>query len=81
MAQINICPIYLVAYCPQLNPVELVFNFLRKYVEKHEPRTFEELKLVIEKGIEKLQAKDMTKYFEHCLNYDFAGNNSILEKI
>jgi len=71
----------LLPYSPELNSVEPSFNFLRQNIEKKKPRTFEELKLVIEKGIEKLQAKDMTKYFEHCLNYDFAGNNSILEKI
>ncbi|CAG8570245.1 959_t:CDS:2 [Ambispora leptoticha] len=63
-----------VAYCPQLNPVELIFNFLRQYVEKYEPRTLEELKYIIEKGIEELQEKDITKYFEHCLNYDFSKN-------
>ncbi|CAG8503270.1 5424_t:CDS:2, partial [Paraglomus occultum] len=49
LAQMNIDPLYLVAYCPQLNPVELIFNFLRSYVEEHEPRTFEELKHIIEK--------------------------------
>src|SRR3954452_23309749 len=69
--KMNIVPFYLVAYCPQLNPVELCFNFLRHYIEEHEPRTFEELKYVIEKGITELQKKDMRKYFEHCLNYDF----------
>ena len=72
--QMNIDPLYLVPYTPQLNPVELCFNFLRKFVEEHEPRTYEELKWVIEKGIEELQEKDITKYFEHCLNYDFSKN-------
>ena len=52
--------------------MELCFNFLRNYVEKQEPRTYEELKLVIEKGITELQEKDMTKYFRHCLDYDFS---------
>ncbi|CAG8681022.1 10768_t:CDS:2, partial [Ambispora leptoticha] len=42
--QMNIDPLYLVPYTPQLNPVELCFNFLRKFVEEHEPRTYEELK-------------------------------------
>ncbi|CAG8812614.1 30976_t:CDS:1, partial [Racocetra persica] len=68
----NIMPIFLVAYTPQLNPVELCFNFLRSHVEKHKPRTFEELKYIIEQGIEKLQGEDMTEYFRHCLNYDFS---------
>jgi len=60
-SQININPLYLVAYCPQLNPVELVFNFLRKFVEDREPRTFERLKYVIEQGIKELQKEDMRK--------------------
>src|SRR3954468_23489311 len=67
--QINIKPLYLVPYTPQLNPVELIFNFLRSYVEKHEPRTFEELKYIIEQGIEELQKKDMRKYFSSCMDY------------
>ena len=70
-SQININPLYLVAYCPQLNPVELVFNFLRKFVEDREPRTFERLKYVIEQGIKELQKEDMRKWFRHCLDYDF----------
>jgi len=63
-----------VAYTPQLNPVELCFNFLRIFVEKNQPRNFEQLKYVVEKGITKLQTKDMTKYFRHCLNYNFSQN-------
>lgn len=70
----NILPFYLVAYCPQLNPVELIFNILRKYVEENQPRTFEELKLVIEEKILKLQKENMTKYFRHCMDYDFEKN-------
>jgi len=66
-----------VAYCPQLNPVELCFCFLRGFVETNQPRTFEELKLIIEKGVEELQKKDMTKYFRHCLNYDFSKNEQV----
>ena len=57
----NIIPTFLVAYTPQLNPVELCFNFLRNRVEEQKPRTFEQLKYVMEKGIEKLQEEDMRK--------------------
>ena len=67
----NINPLYLVAYCPQLNPVELCFNFLRHYVEEREPRTHEQLKSIIEEGIAELQGEDMRKWFRHCLEYDF----------
>ena len=57
----NIEPLYLVSYSPQLNPVELCFNFLVGFVEGKQPRTHEQLKSIIEEGIEKLQAKDMRK--------------------
>jgi len=30
------------------------------------------LKTAINEAIEILQEKDLTKYFQHCLNYDFS---------
>lgn len=61
--------LYLPAYTPQLNPVELCFNFIRNYIEKHQPRTFEELSIILSQAMENLNQKDLTKYLEHCLNY------------
>jgi len=69
--QINIEPLYLVPYTPQLNPVELIFNILRKYAEEKQPRDFERLKLVIEEKIAELQKEDMRKWFRHCMDYGF----------
>ena len=65
----RVIPIYLPAYTPQLNPVELCFNFLRQHIEKHQPRTFEELKYFIDQAMEILNQKDLTSYFKSCLNY------------
>src|SRR2546421_3909101 len=62
----NIEPIYLPPYTPELNPTELCFNFIRQQVEKNKPRTYEELKSVIDKIIDMLNQKDMTQYFRHC---------------
>jgi len=59
--QVNIEPLYLVPYTPQLNPVELCFNFLVGFVEDKQPRDYKQLKLVIEQGIEKLRGEDMRK--------------------
>ncbi|CAG8655632.1 7252_t:CDS:2, partial [Paraglomus brasilianum] len=56
----NIEPIYLPPYTPELNPTELCFNFIRQQVEKNKPRTYEELKSVIDKIIDILNQKDMT---------------------
>ena len=67
----GIKPIYLPPYTPELNPAELCFNFIRHYVEKNKPRTFEELKLVIDKIIDMLNEKDLTQYFRHSSDYDF----------
>lgn len=65
----RVIPIYLPTYTPQLNPVELCFNFLRQYIEKCQPRTLEELKYFLDQAIEILNQKDLTKYFESCLNF------------
>src|ERR1044072_2415979 len=47
----NIEPEYLPPYWPELNPVELCFNFLRNNTEKKKPRTTEELRFYIGKAI------------------------------
>ena len=71
----NMTPVFLVPYTPQLNPVELCFNIIRKFVEKHRPRTYEELKEVITKIISILQEKDLTTFFKHCMDYDLIEKN------
>lgn len=57
----NIILKYLVAYSPQLNPVELCFNFIRSYVEKCQARTEEKLKQAIEEAIALLQEENLTE--------------------
>jgi len=66
MTSKNIEPEYLPPYTPELNPVELCFNFLRQNTEKKKPRTFEELEASIDKAIKMLEQHDLTKYFRHC---------------
>jgi transposase len=63
LTQKRIFPNFLPSYTPQLNPVELCFNIVKNYVEKQEPRTYEELKYVIDKAIVEIQQKDLTKFF------------------
>lgn len=70
----NIEPLYLPAYAPMLNPTEFCFNFIRHYVEKSKPETYEELEEAVDKTITLLQEKDMTKFFGHCY---FKRPNSI----
>jgi transposase len=69
----NIEVLFLPPYTPEMNPVELCFNFIRQQVEKNKPRTYEKLKLVIAKIINMLNEKDLTEYFRHCRNYNFVN--------
>ena len=64
----NVKPSYLSPYTPELNPVELCFNFIRQQMEKNRPKTPQELKLTIDKIINILNQKDLTKYFRHCFD-------------
>jgi len=52
-----------------LNPTELIFCLLRQQTEKNRPRNYEEMKLAIEKVVELLNKKDLSKYFWHCAEY------------
>lgn len=61
---------HLTAYAPELNPVEKCFNFIKHYYRKARPTTFEELKRVVEETIEKLQQKDLRKWFKSCFDYE-----------
>lgn len=65
----RVIPIYLPPYTPQLNPVELCFNFLRQNIEKHQPRTIEELRYFMDKAMVELNKKDLRKYLKSCLKF------------
>jgi len=59
---------YLPSYSPNLNLVENCFSNIKSYYRKQRPRNEEELRKVIDEAIEKLQQKDLTKYFRSCFN-------------
>jgi isftu1 transposase len=69
VAEKNIVLVYLPPRSPELNPAEKCFNNIRHNIEKNRPRTHEELKLVIDKEIVKLQQQNLTKYFQSCFDY------------
>jgi transposase len=77
LASKNIKSLFLPAYTPELNPTELCFNFIRHYVKKNKPRTYEELKSAIDKIIGMLNEKDLTEYFRHCSEYEWANKSSV----
>lgn len=69
VVQKNIVLVYLPPYSPEINPAEKCFNNIRHNIEKSRPRTYEELKLVIDKEMVKLQQHNLTKYFQSCFDY------------
>ena len=63
MEEKNIEVCFITAYAPMLNPTELVFNLLRQQTEKQKPRNFKEMELALEKVVDLLNTKDLSKYF------------------
>src|SRR5581483_12272951 len=63
LASKNVIPLYLPPYTPEMNPTEYCFNIVRQQVEKSKPQTFEELKEAVDKVMELLDEKDMSKFF------------------
>ncbi|CAG8605341.1 9132_t:CDS:2, partial [Ambispora gerdemannii] len=66
MLKKNIEVRFITAYAPMINPTELVFCLLRQQTEKQRPRNYKEMKEAIEKVVELLNTKDLSKYFWHC---------------
>jgi hypothetical protein len=63
MARKNMEVRYITPYAPMINPVELCFCLLRQQTEKQRPRNFEEMRQAIEKAVDLLNTKDLSKYF------------------
>ena len=63
MAKKNMEVRFITPYAPMLNATELAFCLFRQQTEKQRPRNYEEMKLVIEKVVELLNTKDLSKYF------------------
>src|SRR5207248_6796778 len=80
MAKKNIEVLYITPYAPMINPAEYCFNLLRQQTEKQKPRSYEEMKSSIEKVVELLNQKDLSKYFRHCVEY-FDKKESKIELI
>jgi hypothetical protein len=63
MAKKNMEVRFITAYAPMLNSAELCFNLLRQQTEKQKPRSYKDIKGAIEKVVELLNQKDLSKYF------------------
>src|SRR5205823_13998819 len=65
----NITLVYLPGYTPELNPIELCFNTVRHFIEHSPTNTHEELEDSIDKIIDMINQKPLTKYFRHCQEF------------
>ena len=80
MAKKNIEVRFITPYAPMLNTAEYCFNMLRQQTEKQKPRSYEEMRKAIEKVVELLNQKDLSKCFWHCATY-FDKKESKIELI
>jgi len=62
----NIELVYLPRYTPEINPIELCFNTTRHFTENLPTDTEEELEKSVDKIIDMINQKPLTKYFRHC---------------
>ena len=67
--------IFTPSYTPELNPIELMLNIIRKYVENKQARKKDRLSLVVEEKIEFFQKEDTTKYLESSIKECLIKNN------
>ena len=74
--QKNIILVYLPGYSPEINPIELCFNTVRHFTENLPTDSKEELEKAIDEIIDKINKKDLTKYFRHCQDF-FSFDKSV----
>ncbi|CAI2164597.1 19007_t:CDS:2 [Funneliformis geosporum] len=67
--QKNIVLVYLPRYTPELNPIELCFNTTRYLTENLPTDSEKELREAIDKIVDMINQKDLTKYFRHCQDF------------
>ena len=68
MAKKNIEVRFITPYAPMLNTAEYCFNMLRQQTEKQKTRSYEEMREAIEKVVELLNTKDLSKFSDIVRN-------------
>jgi transposase len=68
LRSLGIYTIYLPAYCPFFNPIEIVFGNVKSTLQRHyvENRSLSEMKLFIAKTMTSFQNRDMLTIFKKC---------------
>lgn len=57
---------FIVAYTPQLNPIEMMFSQVKNNFRKLE---HEDIRNDIEESLNIVKSKHLTNYYEHTINY------------
>jgi hypothetical protein len=58
--------VYLPAYSPDFNPIELAFAKLKAYLRAVAARAFDPLMAAIGDGLARISARDIAGYYRHC---------------
>ena len=67
LRSLGIVPIFLPAYCPFFNPVEVLFGLIKKAVKRrYKEGSNVPLAVSVAQTLEQFQSFDLTKVFEHC---------------
>ncbi|XP_038105590.1 LOW QUALITY PROTEIN: uncharacterized protein LOC119765553 [Culex quinquefasciatus] len=77
LRSIGILPIFLPAYCPFFNPLEIIFGLIKKDLQRHHRQNEPVLHEVLD-AINRFKTYSCLKLFEHC-GY-FAGGSFLPEK-
>jgi transposase len=59
--------LYLPAYSPDLNPIEMAFSKLKALLRQIAARTWDELLACLKSALAAFTSKECANYFEHCL--------------
>lgn len=59
--------LYLPAYSPDLNPIEMAFSKLKSLLRQIAARTWDELLECLESVLDAFTSQECANYFEHCL--------------
>jgi len=64
--QAGMIPVYLPPYCPDMNPIELLFSKLKRYVRSFYADNFNDLLRIIGQGLDFMKKRDFIGWYNHA---------------
>ena len=61
---------YTVPYYPRSNPIEQYFSQMKHYIKKESPISFDDIKKIVQKSIDKVKRENYNNYFLHAFRSD-----------